>query len=539
MAEATREINKSISMLGENRQQILQTKGMACVRVHTNKKYPNGYSRWLTQEPDTNRPDVTWYTDGTSSHPTCRDITRIGFGIVVVSDEGDLVVYGAGVPPAFVTDSGMAEAWAVWKAVELSPRQPRIVTDCLGILTTARDGTARATTGKKPNARIWNMLSQALDGDVTKLADTLTWMPAHQNTAAIGNRYRSDGRRLSSIDYRANRLVDKLATHFIKPEAQTRKGEKLYADVRAASITALATLGEVTWAANNCSIECIDENGNKVTKICRDSSSKPIKRSAKAKGEPMDEKSRNRAAKKDGKATEDFTDKELKAALNRCRKRKLASKKNKRLPKTEHPKVTEQEKVIKESADPGCFEKHVETLTMAAQASDSKYVSFSSFLAIGQSTMTDADLGNDANAQTEETTRSQREADTGANRRTEDSSESDGAKAKLTSMRIAQSNRIRTRRSKSNVTPWESKKSSQEAMLKLIGNATDKAVSKSEARGSQLARAAGDASKSAAKAEAPPANARVEEFVGVSERAKQCSAVSRNDATQNEPHPHG
>ena len=119
-------------------------------------------------------------------------------------------------------------------------------------MTTARAGTAAATAGSNPNARIWHMITQALDGDVTKLADKLVWMPAHQGTSAIGYIIKSNGKRLSSIDYRANRLVDKLAAHYAKLSPKAKAGEKLVNDVKMAATSALATLGEITWAANNC-----------------------------------------------------------------------------------------------------------------------------------------------------------------------------------------------------------------------------------------------------------------------------------------------
>jgi hypothetical protein len=191
----------------------------------------------------------------------------------------------------------MAEAWAVWKAIELCPQQPRIITDCLGILNTAKAGSAAATSGRNPNARIWNLIAQALEGDVTKFADTLIWMPAHQNTSAIGNRTRSDGKRLSCIDYRANRLVDRLAAHFIKPTVDARKGEKLVTDVKEAAVAALATLGEVTWKANHCKLQKVDEEGKEVTKVCRDSSDRP------AKTKERSQKS-HKAVKKTGRARE-------------------------------------------------------------------------------------------------------------------------------------------------------------------------------------------------------------------------------------------
>ena len=178
--EAPEEVKASVQAIGERGNNILKTKGLVCVKVPAYKRFPNGTFSWLSEAPDVSRTDLVWYTDGSTSNPTCPELSRLGFAIVVVSDAGDLVAFGAGVPPSHVTDSGMAETWAVWIVLEMCSVTPRIITDCLGILNTARSGTALATTGRSPNARTWNLIKQALDGDVTVLADELVWMPAHQ-----------------------------------------------------------------------------------------------------------------------------------------------------------------------------------------------------------------------------------------------------------------------------------------------------------------------------------------------------------------------
>ena len=53
--------------------------------------------------------------------------------------------------------------------------------------------------------------------------------------------------------------------------------------VRSAAKTYLATLGQVTWAANNHVRSIVDEKGIVKTKICRDSVSKPPHLSRKDK----------------------------------------------------------------------------------------------------------------------------------------------------------------------------------------------------------------------------------------------------------------
>ena len=155
------------------------------------------------------------------------------------------------------------------------PFVPNIVTDCKGILDTASRGTAAATAAGSANARIWNILAGYLDGDVSKLADTLVWMPAHQPTSAIGYRVKSDGREMTSLDWRANRLVDHLALHLASPSSDALKGEKLVKSAKAAARHALALLGQVTHKANNHEVKELDENGKVITRVLRDSVDKP------------------------------------------------------------------------------------------------------------------------------------------------------------------------------------------------------------------------------------------------------------------------
>ena len=103
-----------------------------------------------------------------------------------------------------------------------APFIPRIVTDYLGILNTAKSGTAAATSPSSAIARLWKMIAHRLDGDITQLANHVVWMPAHQSAAAIGSRYKRNNPAISCLDFRANRLVDKLALHF----AAQSKGAK-------------------------------------------------------------------------------------------------------------------------------------------------------------------------------------------------------------------------------------------------------------------------------------------------------------------------
>ena len=176
---------------------------------------------------------------------------------MVVSNDGELIAYGAGVPPAFVTDSGMAEIWALHVVLTETPFIPRIVTDYLGVMSVARAGTAAATSVSSANARLWKMIAHQLDGDITQLTDHVVWMPAHQTAAAIGTRLKSDSRTITSLDFRANRLVDRLALHFATQSREAKWGEVMVSRTKAAAKHALMALGKVTLEASNHKVNVV------------------------------------------------------------------------------------------------------------------------------------------------------------------------------------------------------------------------------------------------------------------------------------------
>ena len=64
------------------------------------------------------------------------------------------------------------------------------------------------------------MIGVAVDGNLETFADDehLTWMPAHQLFASIGNRQLSHGTLLTAVDWRSKRLAAVLA----KQAAATR-----------------------------------------------------------------------------------------------------------------------------------------------------------------------------------------------------------------------------------------------------------------------------------------------------------------------------
>ena len=135
--------------------------------------------------------------------------------------------------------------------VSQAPFVLSIRTDCLSFISTAAAGLHKATEPRKVLARIWILIGAALDGDVQQLGDNtaLVWVPAHTSPRSIGKAKRSDGARLTHIDWRANRLADGLAK---QAAADTQPP---LAVVRHAAML----LACVTHAANNFTVSVTAE----------------------------------------------------------------------------------------------------------------------------------------------------------------------------------------------------------------------------------------------------------------------------------------
>ena len=102
------------------------------------------------------------------------------------------------------------------------------------------------------------------------LSHRLIWMPAHQTQASIRSVTRSDGRLLSCIDYRANRLVDALAKGAAAAQRSRPDIRNLVRSAGQAAQHAVALLGVVTRAANEHRTEVTDANGVTTTAVRRD-----------------------------------------------------------------------------------------------------------------------------------------------------------------------------------------------------------------------------------------------------------------------------
>eukprot|EP00973_Karenia_brevis_P022177 3051466-Karenia_brevis.AAC.1 len=76
-------------------------------------------------------------------------------------------------------------------------------------------------------------------------------MPAHKSLDDIRVVRRSDGRRITVVDWRANQLADALAKMAAPANAVAAAIDALFATACEAAQFELAMLGVVTYAANN------------------------------------------------------------------------------------------------------------------------------------------------------------------------------------------------------------------------------------------------------------------------------------------------
>ena len=116
-------------------------------------------------------------------------------------------------------------------------------------------------------------------------------MPAHQTLRAVGEIKLSNGLRLTSVDWRANRLVDALAKRAAMEVQEPRHALELVASGDAAALHAAALLGCVTHAANNHVVSVVEPDGSTIVRTMRDAVPKPANKKranvAAARGAPV------------------------------------------------------------------------------------------------------------------------------------------------------------------------------------------------------------------------------------------------------------
>ncbi len=270
--------------LSPQRRAHLYNRGFLVLRVPKPPAIITETFAWFLPPPE-DVDDATWYLDGSMLHREFYDLRATGFAIVVVSKSRGLVGLGGGTPPWWCRTAAAAEAWALQVALGLCEWNSQLRTDCESLLTIAEAGLISATMASKPLARIWAMVGQHLDGDIVSIVTSqrLVWLPAHLTTSAISNRWLSNGKRFTVVDWRANRLADMVAKLTADGASPPKRTVQVALSGLKASRHAAAKLGLVTFAANNHEVVETDAQGKTHTKHLRDAqepapASKPPKR---------------------------------------------------------------------------------------------------------------------------------------------------------------------------------------------------------------------------------------------------------------------
>ena len=123
------------SKLDPKRRNLLDIRGFFVLKVPKPPSPCFDTFEWLSEPPDVTDATLTWYIDGSLVNGKLPALATTGFAIVVTNRESDLVAWGLGVPPHWVTDAAGAEAWALALSLKMCPTAPKIITDCRGLLT--------------------------------------------------------------------------------------------------------------------------------------------------------------------------------------------------------------------------------------------------------------------------------------------------------------------------------------------------------------------------------------------------------------------
>jgi len=269
--------------LGSTRRRLLQAQGLFTIRIKLTHPRPQGWFRWLLEPPECLPDDVRWYVDGSMIDNFCRPMIRTGFGIAVVSAEGQLLAYAFGSPPAWAQTANAAEAWAFYQVCRQNARPPITITDCLSVPDTLLRGREAATASNMHMARIWNLIAGCLDGEVwSNLAHrTVIWMPAHGSRASVNRAVKSNGCPVSWVDWRSNRLVDSLAKAAAHRWAVPESTKQFVRDAIRLYEFSAGLVGNAAFASNHYQHTDFTDNGV-VTRYLRDSQPPPVRRQAPA-----------------------------------------------------------------------------------------------------------------------------------------------------------------------------------------------------------------------------------------------------------------
>ncbi len=263
--------------IGVHRRQLLDQRGIITLRLPMQEQH-EACIKWFLW-PDSFPDDVTWYIDGSMLFREVFELRAVGFGIVAHSRTLGLVAYGGGCPPWWCRTAAAAEAWALYMVLALNPDVPTIKTDCLALLNTAQAGLVAAMTASKKLARVWGLIGTVLDGNLSHLADAtiLVWLPAHLGFNAVSRRVLSNGRLYTTLDWRANRLVDALAKAFANDMAAPKSLMDVVLSARVAQKHSLALLGCVTHRANNHVVAVTRDDGSTTSVTKRDVTEPPTR----------------------------------------------------------------------------------------------------------------------------------------------------------------------------------------------------------------------------------------------------------------------
>ena len=269
--------HKFSSGISEARRSALSTRGLLTVRIPIPE--PQAASpgwRWLTDQPRSDLDDLTWVIDGSRRFASEWVLSTTGCGVAVVDPTGKLVAFATATPPPWVKTASAAEAWALLLTLRENPFPPRILTDCVGLLTAAKIGPAAATKGRKADARIWRLIDGITGDSFNQLRQALVWMPAHTSASGAVGRTKSDGKLLTTAEWRANNLADRLAKKGAANTPMRIAADKTIKAAGTALLQSAARLGVVTLAANCHKTQYLKENGETAVRVSRDSTPLPL-----------------------------------------------------------------------------------------------------------------------------------------------------------------------------------------------------------------------------------------------------------------------
>ena len=146
-----------------------------------------------------------------------------------------------------------------------------------GLLQQLQRGAAGATDARRPLARLWGLIFAALDGSTPLdwIHRGFAWMSSHGSRAVVGHAMKSDGRPVTAIDWRANRLADGLAKQAAHRFRAPKELRDLLDTATRAVEHAAALLGLQTRAANNYPSTEWREDGTAHTTMRRDAMPRP------------------------------------------------------------------------------------------------------------------------------------------------------------------------------------------------------------------------------------------------------------------------